>query len=104
MGLGAVAWRANGIGESGTLEGVTVRDGAIEIGSAKAVGLIYETEGEIGRSVGPISRRFRFDFQATTRKFPRLRRAVGPISEIGGEIGLKTGHRISISRFLRLHP
>ena len=37
---------------------VTVRDGAIEIGSARAVGLISEIEGEIGRSVGPISRRF----------------------------------------------
>ena len=36
----------------------TVRDGAIEIGSARAVGLISEIEGEIGRSVGPISRRF----------------------------------------------
>ena len=36
----------------------TVRDGAIEIGSVRAVGLISEIEGEIGRSVGPISRRF----------------------------------------------
>ena len=37
---------------------IPVRDGAIEIGSARAGGLISEIEGEIGRSVGPISRRF----------------------------------------------
>ena len=66
MGLGAVAWRANGIGESGTLEGVTVRDGAIEIGSAKAVGLIYETEEKLAdRSV-----RFHVDFGLISKPQP----------------------------------
>ena len=42
--------------------------------------------------------------RAPTFKISPPPAAVGPISKSGGEIELKTGHRISISRFLRLHP
>ena len=36
--------------------------------------------------------------------FCHLCATVGPISEIEREIELKTGHRISVRRFLRLEP
>ena len=50
----------------------TVRDGAIEIGSGRAVGPISESHGEIGAAVGPVSVIQKFSLRRLRRRNRRI--------------------------------